>query len=94
MTGYEGPDRRTKPKRLSAAQVAERLADHERDCSERYGNILQTLTALQTDLQPVVEVYRGSRFAGKALVGLLKFAALFATVAGAIYAAWAWAKGA
>lgn len=70
-----------------------KLARHEAECAARYGTILTTLTEMRAEMQPVIEVYRGSRWAGRTLVAMLKFIALLGTVAGVIYAGFRYMKG-
>ena len=57
--------------RLTAAEVGEALARHEKECAERYGHILTRLEAMHGEIKPVLEVYRGTTFGGRVLVRLI-----------------------
>jgi hypothetical protein len=94
VSGYEGEERRAKPPRMTAAQVAQDLARHENECAERYGKILQTMTALRNEMQPIVKVYEGASFGGQALKMVLGFIILLGGAVTAIYHAFKWLKGA
>lgn len=60
-------------KRISAGEVAEALARHEKECAERYGVILSEFKAFREDFKPLMEVYRASTFGGRALMKIVLF---------------------
>lgn len=70
MSGPDGVERR---KRLSAGEVAESLARHEKECSERYGVILTEIRGMRADVTPILEVYKASTMGGRALMKLVAF---------------------
>lgn len=70
MTAPDGIERR---KRLSAGEVAESLARHEKECAERYGVILTEIRGMRSDVTPILEVYRASTMGGRALMKLVAF---------------------
>ena len=70
-------------KRVSAGEVALRLAEHERDCAERYGSLMSELRAFRAETKPLLQVWE----AGGVAVRLVKLIALVATAITAVWAA-------
>ena len=68
-------------KRISAGEVAEALARHEKECAERYGVILSEFKAFREEFKPVIEIYRASTFGGRAIMKLVLFLASISAIA-------------
>ena len=83
-------------RRISAGEVGDALAKHERECAERYNLILTEFResreehrAFRQEIKPVLEIYQASSLTGRALVKAVSVIAALS----AIVAAWFKFKG-